>query len=25
VIGRRLLSANDPTLWQTARDALFGE
>lgn len=25
VIGRRLLSANDPALWQTARDALFGE
>jgi fructose-1,6-bisphosphatase/inositol monophosphatase family enzyme len=25
VIGRRLLSANDPQLWQTARDALFGD
>lgn len=25
VIGRRLLSANDPLLWQTARDALFGD
>ena len=25
VIGRRLLSANNPTLWQTARDALFGD
>lgn len=25
VIGRRLLSANDPHLWQTARDALFGD
>lgn len=25
VIGRRLLSATDPRLWQVARDALFGE
>jgi fructose-1,6-bisphosphatase/inositol monophosphatase family enzyme len=25
VIGRRLLSATDPQLWQTARDALFGD
>jgi fructose-1,6-bisphosphatase/inositol monophosphatase family enzyme len=25
VIGRRLLSATDPKLWQTARDALFGD
>jgi fructose-1,6-bisphosphatase/inositol monophosphatase family enzyme len=25
VIGRRLLSATDPRLWQVARDALFGD
>jgi len=25
VIGRRLLSATDPELWQVARDALFGD
>lgn len=25
VIGRRLLSANDPALWDTARNALFGD
>jgi hypothetical protein len=24
VIGRRLLAATDPQVWQTARDALFG-
>ena len=25
VIGRRLLSANDPSLWQSVRDSLFGD